>query len=78
MTSKYYTLALFEDGQWIIAFGDYEEHTVLEEYADEYADEYQSCAIIITDGRQSEIDIAIEHLNMGRDKATHSAPPTRH
>jgi hypothetical protein len=67
-----------EDGEWTIAFGDYDEQTVLDEYVDEYSDDHTSCAIIRSDGSQKAIEAAIKNLNQGWHSATHSPSPTRH
>lgn len=77
-TEPYYSLALYEQGQWFIAFGDWDEHSVIQEFQDEYADNHNLCAIIRTDGTQEHIDNAIADLNAGEHSATHEGTATIH
>lgn len=67
----YYTLLIREDkgGPWMIAFGDYDKETVIEERDDyrEHFHQKQNMKIVTTrTARQSEIDTVLRKLNHER------------
>lgn len=63
----YYTLAVFEDNQWAIAFGDFDLDCVIGE-KDDCVDNDISTTIFKTDGSQRAIDNKITAMNKNLDK----------
>lgn len=65
--TKYYTLAALEDGQWYVAFGDFDLDCVIDE-KDDCFDNDVPTRIFKTDGTQSHIDNKITAMNKNLDK----------